>query len=152
VKPRFGAYVSKESDRYCVPSRASTNEHRLPALPRPTTSPPHNSRSDYLNHFTAPEQRVEFSRRAFLSYDASGRAIVVDSTRTNDLKGVTSHARSTREAPAQAELRPTCAGAPKPWAGPFGRQRTTLNTYSCLATISLSLRDKSHPASKIRMK
>ena len=32
--------------------------------------------------------------------------------RTTDLKGVTSQASATREAPAQAELRPTCAGAP----------------------------------------
>jgi hypothetical protein len=30
--------------------------------------------------------------------------------RTTDLKGVTSQASATREAPAQAELRPTCAG------------------------------------------
>jgi hypothetical protein len=35
----------------------------------------------------------------------------------------------------------------KPWAKlsrPFGPQRTTLNRYWCLATIMLSLRDKSH--------
>jgi hypothetical protein len=33
--------------------------------------------------------------------------------RTTDLRGMTSQASATREAPAQAELRPTCAGTPR---------------------------------------
>ena len=48
---------------------------------------------------------------AHLSCDINGRAFVVDS---NDLfKGVMSQGSATREAPAQAELRPTCAGTPR---------------------------------------
>jgi hypothetical protein len=47
------------------------------ALPNNIT--PHNFSLGLFDHFTAPEQGVEFSRRAFLSYDEGGRAIVVDS-------------------------------------------------------------------------
>jgi hypothetical protein len=43
--------------------------------------------------------------------------------RSNDyLKGTTSHASATREAPAQAELRPTSA-ASSGYRGPTGRRR-----------------------------
>jgi hypothetical protein len=57
-------------------------EPGLPGWPRLTTSPP--------NLFNGLRTRR--------------------SIRKNDSKGVTSQASATREAPAQAELRPTCAG------------------------------------------
>jgi hypothetical protein len=62
-----------------------------------------------FDHFTAPEQRV-------LSFRVTDFCLTMKvaaqswSTRTNDLRGVTPHARSTREVSAQAELRPTAPG------------------------------------------
>jgi hypothetical protein len=51
-------------------------------LAPPNNITPHNSRSDYLIISRRPNNKgVEFSRRAFPSYDEGGRAIVVDSNK-----------------------------------------------------------------------
>jgi DNA-directed RNA polymerase specialized sigma24 family protein len=75
------------------------------SLASPNNVTPKSSHSDCLIISCCPEQDPNSRFGDFLSY-ASG------STLRTDLTGVTSQASATLEAPAQAELRPTCAGAP----------------------------------------
>jgi hypothetical protein len=52
---------------------------------------------------------VNFRVTHFCLTEMAGHIVVA---RTTVLKGVTPQASTTREAPPQAELRPTCAGLP----------------------------------------
>jgi hypothetical protein len=55
-------------------------------------------------------QWVEFSGRAFLSLTKPMAVHTVDDS-NEQFEGVTPQASAAREAPAQAELRPICAGS-----------------------------------------
>jgi hypothetical protein len=80
----------------------------LLASPSPTTSPPRNQsfdEHDLRGHRLARKKRT---RRENATLLVGGREII-----RARIWGVTFSGVATREASAQAELRPTCAGAPR---------------------------------------
>jgi hypothetical protein len=77
---------------------------------------PQNPRSDF--HAARLTKNLTFSVRASSGLRCQSAALRISlSIRTADLAGVMSHVKATREASAQAELRPTCAEASASWRG-----------------------------------
>src|SRR5580693_8140295 len=67
--------------------------------------------------------------------------------RTTDLKGVTSQTSATREAPAQAELRPTCAGTPRGNLAQYLNAKTLILTGRTQRSQTSTRRFFSRPSS-----
>ena len=111
--PLSGGDVAGEGDAGSSGSgrvrlRPNRGLHRVAS---PCNVTPHDKLS--LELFDATRPRASHSRVAN-SFEIDGR-IVIDSN--HPLLGVMSQAKVTRQAPAQAELRPTCAGGLPAWLG-----------------------------------